>query len=488
MKRIIKLNILFLFCAFSCIPKTLDPKEIYDLYRRSVVLIKNEYFFKLTFKNGIELFFIIENNEPIIMADKEEAIQKSMVSFGTGFFIDGNGKIATNSHVVFPTANQIDIGQNISTHFAEARNKIRGEIIEAKSLLTKIAEYYQEYQNVLGYEEKEELIEKHEVTEKKLMELEIVYNLLNFQENEYTLTIERVSLGIVYDDTFIENDLDFQGCMPLENSRSEDIDLAIIQLKNKKTPSDIKFFDINTLSEKHDLNLNDDVHMIGYNRGLGLALTEEGIKSQFNSGKITQDITRTQVLYSIPSLPGSSGSPIFNSLGRLVAINFASVTNSQGFNFGVPASHLLSLYNEKPGFSNELKKSTSTSETGVPKSSFNDDKVPVDFTTTIKEFIESEDDQNFSKIINFFSDDVIKYWELRYPTGDEIYEHYQKSWSLIEEPINNIEKIEKLDDYNYLVFTIFSFYHIEKKEYRKIQSKLRFRFDETGKIIEIFGE
>jgi V8-like Glu-specific endopeptidase len=50
------------------------------------------------------------------------------------------------------------------------------------------------------------------------------------------------------------------------------------------------------------------------------------------------------VLYSIPSLPGSSGSPIFGESGELVAINYAGINNTQSFNYGILSKHLFTLF------------------------------------------------------------------------------------------------------------------------------------------------
>ncbi len=40
-------------------------------------------------------------------------------------------------------------------------------------------------------------------------------------------------------------------------------------------------------------------------------------------------------MYSIPALQGSSGSPVINQYGELVAINFAGINSTQGFNYRI---------------------------------------------------------------------------------------------------------------------------------------------------------
>lgn len=86
--------------------------------------------------------------------------------------------------------------------------------------------------------------------------------------------------------------------------------------------------------------------MIGFNRGFLLANTKQGIKSQFTSGKISQEGDGEKILYTIPTLEGSSGSPIVDKWGNLVGVNFAKLTNSQNFSFGVPVYEVKKFYEE----------------------------------------------------------------------------------------------------------------------------------------------
>lgn len=85
--------------------------------------------------------------------------------------------------------------------------------------------------------------------------------------------------------------------------------------------------------------------MTSFNLGPTLALTKEGIKSQFNSGSISQR-TSERLMYSIPALPGSSGSPVVNLQGQLVAINFAGLNGTQSFNYGIRVKYLQKLMGE----------------------------------------------------------------------------------------------------------------------------------------------
>ena len=83
-----------------------------------------------------------------------------------------------------------------------------------------------------------------------------------------------------------------------------------------------------------------------FNHGFSLANTKQGIKSQFTSGTISQESDGERILYTIPTLQGSSGSPIIDKWGNLVAVNFAKISVTQSFSFGVPLKEVIKFYEE----------------------------------------------------------------------------------------------------------------------------------------------
>ena len=87
--------------------------------------------------------------------------------------------------------------------------------------------------------------------------------------------------------------------------------------------------------------------MIGYNAGFAIASTSQGIKAQITKGDISQKSDASKILYTIPALPGSSGSPVMNTYGYLVAVNFAGMQNTQGFNYGIRMSKVKEFMKER---------------------------------------------------------------------------------------------------------------------------------------------
>lgn len=77
-----------------------------------------------------------------------------------------------------------------------------------------------------------------------------------------------------------------------------------------------------------------------------LVTTRQGIKVQMTTGKLTQLTDGQRLLYSIPTVQGSSGSPVIDAYGNFVGVNFAKLNGSDNFNFGIPAKQVVSFYNE----------------------------------------------------------------------------------------------------------------------------------------------
>ena len=177
----------------------------------------------------------------------------------------------------------------------------------------------------------------------------------------------RCQLGIAYNDTYVTNESDFFGlnaCVVTKVSKQDDVDLALIQLKNKTTPDKAFVFDVSSEkaeakniveqiadffnNEKGDgeLKINQQLYMIGYNAGLTLGATKQGIKVQMTSGKLTQLPDGQRLLYSIPTVQGSSGSPVIDEKGQFIGVNFAKLSVSDNFNFGIP-KEVVKKFNEE---------------------------------------------------------------------------------------------------------------------------------------------
>lgn len=343
------LCLLFLSCG------NMSDQDIEKTTSSGVVLVQNKSYYEVVLSNGESVYFSSFDSEGDLDGfTVEKDSVKPVTSYGTGFFVSETGEIATNAHVVSNTISDKDVNKSI------------GEVISA---LKKLAVYaYNEYEAKLdsaqtlydyanvssdvSYEDFYRIRDIRDAIKNEMEEYAEFYNGLDEIRVGDSEIKYHNEVSIAYNDTYVTSEKDFVSCVVTKTDAEHD--LAIVQLKNKKTPEDKYVFvveeedPLETYDWKEELtrkvsdDKNDKLFMSGFNLGPQLALTKEGVKSQFNNGTISQK-TSERLMYSIPALPGSSGSPVLNHQGQLVAINFAGLNGTQNFNYGIRVKFLKEL-------------------------------------------------------------------------------------------------------------------------------------------------
>ncbi len=73
------------------------------------------------------------------------------------------------------------------------------------------------------------------------------------------------------------------------------------------------------------------------------ALSNKGlIRPSTTQGHIG-DVTKTDIVFDAPTTQGSSGGPVFNKHGRVIAVEYAVLSKFGGNSFGLPVRHVLEL-------------------------------------------------------------------------------------------------------------------------------------------------
>lgn len=353
------------------------PEQLFEECSSGVVVILNEFYYELKLPNGNSVYFTGFDNEGNLenfTPDADEIVKNRQSMTGTGFFIDEKGTIMTNRHVVEP---QLDVAKAktayvkiikaIKTLFEYTNSQMEEQYAELERQKNECS-YYDLNTNMYYYDterlqainnKQQELVNSYNETKKALEELNSLTDLSS-------LKIEvKCQIGIAYNNSYVTNINDFFGskeCVVTKISEKEDVDLALIRLKNQKTPTEAFVFDINGEQEEEkdviervrsffdkgkdngELKIDQKLYMIGYNAGLILGNTKQGIKVQMTSGKLTQMPDGQRLLYSIPTMRGSSGSPVIDEKGSLVGVNFAKLSGTDNFNFGIPIDIVRKFY------------------------------------------------------------------------------------------------------------------------------------------------
>lgn len=313
----------------------------------------------------VETGFTNEDGEPqrvFLKFDKDENIngvtfdpsEKGVVlgHTGTGFLISKDGLIATNRHVADPLppegAEKLVKQAFLNTkEQLELKNDTLSDILRRLGTLSLINdEAKMQYDNIS--KQQKQLHERIQAFD-KLLTL-----------GDFKVKVE-CQTSVAFVNSIIETWDDFIGCslrISGEPGGVRENDLAIIQLKNKERdiPKDAFIFNV----PQKDLMDNDipedyDITVLGYNAGIQLADIKNGIHPQPQRGKVTMKNEKYRIGYNASTLGGSSGAPVLNKKGQLVAINNSGLVNTQGYNFGVRTKYLYDLLQEVLGNTNNNK-------------------------------------------------------------------------------------------------------------------------------------
>jgi S1-C subfamily serine protease len=323
---------------------------IYEKYKEAVVLVKHTFSLQIS----------IKGSEPFQLQVDDSTFEEKTIS-GTGFFVSEDGKIVTNHHVAEPwkyrNDSKIEDFSELKDHIAA----ILPDSIDKKDYKTYLESHWNDYYNEEGegdYSEKEAVAEDNTpaanvdstsvssevddlIAENKLEEKAVISQIIYTNVDDIEIVPNTVEISIALHDS---KD-DWLQCNVLKIASEDEVDIAILQLENKKLPasvSDIIDLD-NAVSDDTSIKPGTNAILIGYPMGLQLANTRKGIKVQVYEGQINKESDGVSIQYNVTSTHGASGSPVFNECGQLIAINYAGYEQAQGYNFGIVAKHAMLL-------------------------------------------------------------------------------------------------------------------------------------------------
>ena len=355
-----RINYLFVLISIlilgSCGKKTAD--EIFEEQKGGVVLVLNKFYYEIKMPDGQCLYFTgmdQNGNMQGFTTNEAEARQNASMLNGTGFFISDDGKFITNRHVAITDVNvqqlQANLRQLVQSGILARQIKSKYDMLEAQKF-----QYmeYDFYGNVVAGDQA--MLSKIVAQQRELQRMyeEVVARARYLQNTDLSdIEVNPVcEIGISYDGEKVNSPDDFlkkNPCRILKIAQDEGTDLALLQLESKTTPNDAYVFKFagegnkeyfTGYADEGKVKIDQQLYMIGYNAGLALANTQKGISVQMTSGKVTQTPDGDRLLYSIPTVQGSSGSPVINEDGNVVAVNFAKLAGSDNFNFGIPLERI----------------------------------------------------------------------------------------------------------------------------------------------------
>jgi len=342
----------FVSCARKGVKLTADQVE--ERFGKSVVLVQNQYYYSADFGKLTIYFTGIDEDGDLENCETDEDSIKTITSYGTGFFVSEDGKIATNNHVVSPAVDEDVVRSKFNIIKGAFESIYHDKVNELSDKISELHNYW--LQTPSGSVEEAQIEQARETLKEQRDEAQEIADRLRTLDVSKAKVALHSKVGIAYNNTFITNTSDFQECVVTKQDAEHD--LAVVQLKSKKTPEDCAAFDVSkddaeSENAPHDesgepidvdkVALGANLYLIGYNLGPALALTKDGVKAQITEGKISQNTDDVKMMYTIPALRGSSGSPIVDEYGNFVGVNFAGLNTTQSFNYGIKAKYLRRL-------------------------------------------------------------------------------------------------------------------------------------------------
>lgn len=289
-------------------------------------------------KHGEVCGFTFNPNEQ----DTEEK-RKVLSWTGTGFLISKDGLLATNKHVALP-----ETPEGLSNELKRAMHGVKDHYQEAVDQLNNELQVLGGIGALKNPELKAVYVNKLEALQYAQQQVRIFDNLL--QNGDFTIR-KKLNLYAAFTGTDVEN---VKNMIPLRSepkavgnpSGIDEIDLAITQISKKSDiPSDAFIFTVPEVDIMDgDIEDGYDVTVIGFNAGLDLQSLDyqDGIAPQAQPGKISSRSKKYLIEYSASIIGGSSGSPVVNNKGELVAINNSGV-NGASMGRGVRTKYLKEL-------------------------------------------------------------------------------------------------------------------------------------------------
>jgi hypothetical protein len=105
--------------------------------------------------------------------------------------------------------------------------------------------------------------------------------------------------------------------------------------------------------------------------------------------------------------------------------------------------------------------------------------------SVMRSLIAAEESENFEDIYSKFSPNMEQYWDLAYPTRSELETRYKKQWAKTMNRKHENVQVQKIDNHQYLLTGIFTYYGINSKQTKSVPFKNIYKFDDNGNILVI---
>lgn len=276
----------------------------------------------------------------------------------TAFFVDREGRLATNRHVAKPwDLSYMSNDEEESVRSAIDRYVSDQQLPERVNSLQEFNDYYE----LASMSPRFALLRMvYLQTIKRIKDGEndpvgyLNTLLRQLRKSKVTVTGHLNEINIGYAGRNYSHMDEFERCTVLSVYPTDDVDLALIQLNSKKTPEDIPFVFSPDNFYTGDLKPNaEKLTWIGYPRGAAWALDNktQSLEPTIRETTVAKMPSKYNFEFQGEVLGGASGSPIYNpeNGGQLVGVLWGGRAAGNTFGMAVLAKYLKKMYYEEVG-------------------------------------------------------------------------------------------------------------------------------------------
>lgn len=116
------------------------------------------------------------------------------------------------------------------------------------------------------------------------------------------------------------------------------------------------------------------------------------------------------------------------------------------------------------------------------------EKLNVDtFKNIIHSLINAENNRDFNTIYSFFSNEMVRYWDIQNPNYKKLKNRYEYLWNITTNNSHTIVEIYEYSSHHFVLKGIYTYFSIIDKKEKKINTEVHYIFDSSYKIIEVWG-
>jgi hypothetical protein len=101
----------------------------------------------------------------------------------------------------------------------------------------------------------------------------------------------------------------------------------------------------------------------------------------------------------------------------------------------------------------------------------------------VNQLLNADESRNFDNIYNYYSPSMEKYWDISYPTREELQTRFTKLWQKTSNPKHSNVTVNKIGENTYLAAGLYEYFGLKTKTNQIVSFKTIYKFDENGKII-----